>query len=132
MEDKENLMYVRLCEGLNDFGKLIPSTENIYNHVKDQKKDYYVSVYNYTEEQKASFEKNHSVAGIKDVTTNNLIFDFDSPDLDRARYDTLATSNRLIKAGVPEESISVYFSGGKGFHLTLEIKESLTPKQTKP
>lgn len=124
-------MYVRLCEGLNDFGKLIPSDHNIYKYINNQKKDYYTSVYNYTEEQKQIFEKSNSVAGIRDVVTNKLIFDFDSTDLEKARKEAVITSERLIADGISEESIGVFFSGGKGFHLVVETTEGMTPKQTK-
>ena len=68
-------MYVRLCEGLADKGKLIPDTENISKHIKDCTKDYYVSVYKYNESQKEKFDKEGTIAGIQDVVTNKLVFD---------------------------------------------------------
>jgi KaiC/GvpD/RAD55 family RecA-like ATPase len=124
-------MYVRLCEGLTDFGKLIPTTDDIYKHVKDQKKDYYTSVYVYNEKQKKQFDEKHTVAGIKDVVTNKLIFDFDSENVENSRKDTLEIVNRLKKRGVNEDSIAVFFSGGKGFHVVVETNTEFTPKQAK-
>jgi len=124
-------MYVRLCEGLNDYGKLIPQGENIYKHVKDQAKDYYVSVYKYNQTQKENFEKNHSVAGIKDVTTNTLVFDFDSKEIEESRRDTLEVIKRLKLKGLSEENMTLYFSGNKGFHLSIQTDKEFTPKQAK-
>ena len=46
------MMYRRICAGLTDKGKLIPSTDDVFKHIKDQKKDHYISVYVYNEEQK--------------------------------------------------------------------------------
>jgi KaiC/GvpD/RAD55 family RecA-like ATPase len=135
MEKKESKMYVRLCEGLSDYGKLIPNNEDIYKYVKDQKKDYYVSVYNYNEEQKQKFEKNHSVAGIKDVTTNKLIFDFDSKNIDQARKDAIAVINRLNKIkpfnSINDSNTQIFFSGGKGFHVVIDTQYTFTPKKAK-
>jgi replicative DNA helicase len=126
-----NKMYTRLCEGLNDKGKLIPKDDDIYKHIKDPKKDYYISVYNYNAEQKEKFDKDHTVAGIRDVTTNRLVFDFDSEDLDQSRKDTVETVSRLKKIGVNPDDMNVYFSGGKGFHIVLNTDCEFTPEQAK-
>lgn len=124
-------MYIRLCEGLNDYGKLIPQDVNIYNFVKDTNKDYYTSVYLYNEEQKKQFDRKHSIAGITDVITNQLIFDFDSKDIELARQDTIEVVNRLAYYGILGEEINIYFSGNKGFHIVLDTNKTFTPKQSK-
>jgi replicative DNA helicase len=124
-------MYVRLCEGLNDFGKLIPQNENVYKYIKDLNQDYYTSVYTYSEEQKTKFDKNHSVAGIRDVKTNRLIFDFDSKVMELARKDALTTISRLQELGINSDDINIYFSGGKGFHLEIDTDKEFTPKEAK-
>ncbi len=124
-------MYTRLCEGLDDTGILIPTDENVYNHVKDLKKDYYISVYNYNESHKEQFDKTGSIAGIRDVLTNRIIFDFDDKDLDKARKDTLETIKRLEAKGVKKTDINIYYSGKKGFHLTLETDKQFTPDEMK-
>ena len=131
MGTKGTKMYVRLCEGLSDYGKLIPTNEDIYKYVKNTKKDYYVSVYNYNEEQKKQFEEKKSVAGIKDVTTNKLIFDFDSKDIEKAREDAATTVERLQEKGVDSDSINVFFSGGKGFHLVIDTEYNFSPQEAK-
>jgi replicative DNA helicase len=124
-------MFVRLCEGLNNKGKLIPNTDDVYKYVKDTKKDYYVSVYSYNEDQKKRFDKAGSVKGIQDVTTNKLIFDFDAVNLQDAQKDTLKTIERLTKKGIDRDSINIYYSGGKGFHLVLNTNKQFSPTQTK-
>lgn len=131
MKTKEGKMYIRLCEGLSDYGKLIPTTDNIYNHIKDQNKDYYTSVYNYNEAQKKRFEEKKSVAGIKDVVTNQIIFDFDSIEIEKAQKDAVKLVKRLRAKGIKDDNISVFFSGGKGFHLILETTKEFTPKEAK-
>lgn len=124
-------MYVRLCEGVNDYGTLIPTTEDVYKYVKDTKKDYYVSVYNYNEDQKKQFETKKTIAGIKDVTTNKLIFDLDSKDIEEARKDTIKIIERLKTKNIREESINVFFSGGKGFHVIVDTNYNFSPKEAK-
>lgn len=128
---KGETMYYRLCEGLKDKGKLIPDTENVYKYIKDTKKDYYVSLYKYNESQKKTFEQTGSVAGMSGLKTNNLVFDFDSPDLSKAQSDTKELVKRLKDKKIPEDAINVYFSGNKGFHVTVLTDKYLTSQQTK-
>ena len=52
---EKNKMYVRLCKDLRDHGKLISSNESVYDHIQSKEKDYYVSVFDYNEEQKKQF-----------------------------------------------------------------------------
>jgi hypothetical protein len=127
----EKKMYVRLCDTLNDKGILIPENENIYNHIKNKKKDYYTSVYKYNEEQKKIFDKTGTITGITEVTTDLIIFDFDSKDLEEARNDTKILVQRLIEEGIADDFINIYFSGGKGFHVTVLTDDEFTPEQHK-
>jgi KaiC/GvpD/RAD55 family RecA-like ATPase len=124
-------MYTRLCEGVNDYGKLIPKSEDIYKYVRDQKKDYYVSVYDYNEKQKKQFEEKGSISGITEVVTNKLVFDFDSNNIEESRKDALSVIERLDKLGIKNTNINIYFSGGKGFHVVLSTNHEFTPKQAK-
>lgn len=129
--NKGKKMYVRLCEGLTDYGKLIPQSENIYKYIKDTKKDYYTSVYLYNENQKKQFDQKKTVAGITDVVTNQLIFDFDSSDVELARKDAVIVLDRLANYDISEADLNIYFSGGKGFHIVLDTDRTFTPKQAK-
>lgn len=121
--------YVRLCKGVNDKGILINENQ-VWDFINDDK-DYYQSVYYYNEEQFQQFSTKGTIKGIKDVTTNKLVFDFDNKeDPDKARQDALILINRLTNNwGIKRSDIACYFSGNKGYNVVLELKQSLTPKQ---
>lgn len=124
--------YIRLCEGLKDKGTLIPSTEDIFNYIDDVNKDYYTSVYLYSEENKQRFDERNSVAGIRDVKTTLLVFDFDDEDnTESAREDAVELVDRLNEYGVEDRNIETYFSGAKGFHVIVNTQQKFDPKEAK-
>ncbi len=123
--------YVRLTKGLADKGILIPSDE-VNSHVDDFNSDWYESIFYYNEDQYKQFQTTGSVAGITDVKTNKLIFDFDcKKDIDKARKDTLTAVERLKSNNISEKSINVFFSGNKGFTIEVKLNKFLTPKEIK-
>lgn len=125
------MQYVRLAEGLTKY-KLIPSTESVWDHIISNDKDYYLSIYNYNEAHYKQWKTTGTVSGIKDVTTNKLIFDFDSatnPEL--AREDALTLITRLGSEGIAERAIQVSFSGNKGFCVEVDTKQIMTPQEFK-
>lgn len=122
--------YIRLTRGLNDRGLLIKPQE-IQAHVKNDKIDHYFGLYNYNKNHLVQFLKNGSVAGIKDVLSNQLWFDFDSPDLKEAQKDALELLKRFQTQGFDPNHISIHFSGNKGFNVILSVKNDLTPEQVK-
>ena len=140
-------MYRRLCVGLNCKGELIPADDNVFDHIKNFKKDHYLSLYMYNEEQKKQFyterEKLNSktkeiemvingAKGINDVVTDKLVFDFDDKeDLTQAQEDTIEIINRLGKHDIPEDCISVTFSGNKGFGVEVVKDQEFTPQEIK-
>lgn len=114
-------MYIRVTEGLADKGTMIPTNKNILTEMNiDPNKDYYYSIYKYSEENKKQFDETGTVSGMNDLTTDMLVFDFDSTDLEKARFDCVELVTRLKKYSIPEESIILYFSGGKGFHVLVK------------
>lgn len=132
------MKYVRITDGLNRVGSLIPENENPYDYVDDQDKDWYLSLYTYNEEQKQEVEQEldngriKGVSGINDVTTTKLVFDVDSEnDLDAARKDAVTILDRLAEKGINENDIAVSFSGGKGFSIVVNHDTELTPNQHK-
>lgn len=141
------MMYRRLCEGLNTKGTLIPATDNVYDHIKNFKKDHYLSLFQYNEEQKKKFyekkEKLNPKTGqiessingarnINDVVTNTLVFDFDhKTNLEQAQKDTIEICERLFKHGISEECMLVTFSGNKGFGVEVQTTEDFTPEESK-
>ena len=141
-------MYRRLCVGLNCKGDLIPSTDNVFDHIKNFKKDHYLSLYMYNEEQKKRFyeekEKLNSKTGaiektingaknINDVVTDKLVFDFDDKhDLSQAQLDTITIFDRLVDDhGIDESCISITFSGNKGFGVEVKTTEMMNPEEIK-
>jgi hypothetical protein len=131
-----NLEYFRLTKGLSDKGQLIPVTSNVYSYIRDKSKDFYISMFKYNESQKQSFYMKNDdgdikgCAGIIDVKTNRLIFDFDNKDnLNEALDSTKKLYNRLIKSGFNEDCILVSFSGNKGFGVEIEIDKEISPKE---
>ena len=120
--------YVRLTKGLVSRGNLYLSNE--YMNKVSSEDEYFVSTYQYNKMHFETFKKTGSIAGITDVTTNNLWFDFDSEvDVDLARLDTKEVIKRLINKNINEKDIEVYFSGNKGFHVIVTTNRSLTPTQ---
>lgn len=126
------MKYVRVAKGLEDKGKLVP-IDDLDNHVSvTDGKDYYRSLFNYTDKHLAQFKEKGSVAGITDVTTNMLFFDFDSElDVDKAKNDAIELVARLALQGIKSDQINVYFSGRKGFSVEIDILEELSVQDLK-
>lgn len=126
-------MYNLIClsEGLSK-KRLIPKDVDIYEYVSNPDSDYYVSVYLFREDFLRAFEKSKSIAGVKDVMGDQLVFDFDDVEsIDAARKDAVVLVDRLIQDGVTEKAIEISFSGGKGFHVIVNLDQLLTPEEMK-
>ena len=125
--------YYNFKEGLNSKGKLM-TLDQLSKYEKDPNKDYYISIYKYNEEQKNRVDQKGTISGIKDVTTDILVWDFDSstnPEL--ARQDTVTLAHRLVnKYNVDPDSIQCYYSGSKGFHVVLYLgTKQVNPEEFK-
>lgn len=122
--------YIRVCVSLNDSGKLIKK-EDLDQIVKRKDiKELYASTYYYTEDQYKDFQVKKSIAGVRNVKTDKIWFDFDNesnPDL--ARKDSIEVVKRLKDAGFKESSIQAFFSGSKGFNLVVNVNKELNPTQ---
>lgn len=133
------MKYYRLTDGLNRVGRLIPETDNPYNYIDNQDKDWYLSIYKYDENHKKiaeekikkdGYTRSKGVSGIEDVVTNKLVFDIDDEhDLDLAKNNTIKVINRLVDAGIKETDMKVSFSGNKGFSIIVNHDDELTPEQ---
>jgi KaiC/GvpD/RAD55 family RecA-like ATPase len=96
----------------------------------DSKKDYYISVFNYNQGHYDTFKKTNTLSGIKDVTTNTVIFDFDSKlDINKAKEDALTLFGRLTQKGVKPDDINIYFSGSKGLHIELNTQTEMSREE---
>jgi hypothetical protein len=120
--------YIRVTNGLQDKGKLI-LPEHLDKFIGgNYDKDKYYSIFKYNDEQAIRFDKTGSVAGITDVFTNELVFDFDNAnDLDLARFDTIEAIDRLKKFKI--DQVQIFFSGNKGFSLVAYLNKEITPEQ---
>lgn len=125
------MQYIRLAEGLSKY-KLIPVTENIWDHIANNDKDYYTSIFQYNEQQYQQWKSTNTISGIKDVSTNKLVFDFDNnSEPEKARQDAIELVTRLLDKGFPAESVQTSFSGNKGFCVEVETTDTLTQDEFK-
>lgn len=121
--------YVRLVKTLKDSGILVDYNK-VNDYIKDRNVDYYTSMFYYNEDQYKQFQEKGSVSGIKDVVTDNLIFDFDdAKNPDNARLDAIELIQRLRKYSIKPQSVSIYFSGKKGFTVTVKLPRMLAPER---
>lgn len=109
---------------------LVPKSEVVTKladlYHKDPSQDYYVSVFDYNQSHFDQFKKTKSLAGMENVFTNTILFDFDSKtDLDKARADVLTLVGRLVQKGINKNDLNVSFSGNKGYHLELYTDKKL-------
>lgn len=125
-----NKKFVRVSEGLANY-KLVEE-DTLETHIKTSEKDYYVSLFLYDQAHFNTWKQTKSIAGIKDVVTCKLFFDFDkADDVEAARQDAIILCDRLIKDGIKEYNIQCAFSGQKGFSVEVWHTTPLTPAQFK-
>jgi archaellum biogenesis ATPase FlaH len=128
--------YIRLCaDSVNTKGTLLKLTDNtldeIYKKINKENPSY-SSVYMFNDEHFKQFEKTGSVAGITDVVTNQLIFDFDDrTNIGHALEDARTLVKRLYSNGFKEENVAKFFSGHKGFGVVVYLNEFLKPNEVK-
>jgi len=124
------LRYVRLTNGLNDRGQLVPE-DKVFDIIKTDS-DWYQSVFYYNEKHFEQFKSVGTIKGIKDTTTNKLVFDIDSKSsVDDARKSAIEVLSRLkSQAGIEPTDVEIYSSANKGFHIILTGSKFLTPMET--
>ena len=121
--------YIRFSQGIGKYD-LIPSDQDIYENI-DLNKDYFTSIFYYNDQHYKQFKETGSIAGITDVTTDRLVWDFDSADVEQARLDAKELCNRIIETGISKDAIQASFSGSKGYHIELRLNTRITPEQNK-
>lgn len=136
-----DLQYVRLANGVNDYGQLIPledflNTEKLQKYLsQDPKGDWYSSLFIFGPDAKTYWEKNNkSIKGFNGkAVTKILTFDFDSKiDISLAKDHALTLLEELNKQGVDvQKSTRVFFSGNKGFHVELYTNREFSPEECK-
>lgn len=124
------MSYIKIKQGLKDKGTLIPidKKQEFIDNAPDI--DLYESIYVYNDEHKKKFDETGSTAGIRDVTTKKLFWDFDNKnDPGKALKDANKLVGRLKENGFYESDIQAYFSGSKGATIIIEQNQNLTPQQ---
>ncbi len=136
------MKYLRICfEGENG-----PSMGKLYPIDKLPKIDselaMYRSIFFYEEKHLVDFNKMvqktskdgrrydtiNGNTGIKDITSNILVWDFDNPNIEISRDNCLQTLEKLDKDFNVDEA-EITFSGNKGFGLQLKIDKWVDYKQ---
>ncbi len=126
------MQYLRLAKGLvNQQNQLVPLTQNLQEFIKAHPNaDFYSSLYRYEDRHLEHFKKEHSVAGLRDVKTPKILFDFDdSQNIDLARKDAIRVCDRLVANGVEQSSIKIYFSGNKGFGVEVMTNQEMSRQE---
>ena len=136
--------YYRFTEDVNQSGRLIPEEE--LNQIIEKysentaEKAAYTSVYSFRQDALEYYNTHKTSNGILGslsgydgpAIANHLIFDLDSEDLEKSLNDAEELVERLTsKYKFNPDSVSIFFSGGKGFHIKVKISDSLTNEQLK-
>lgn len=119
--------YYRIHNGANKNSWMVD--ESKLSDLKG-KVSHFISTSYYTKEQRDEFLKTKSVAGFKNLKTNQIWFDFDSPDLNAAKKDAEELFQRLLKH-FRLNNIECYFSGSKGMHILVKLEEDITSVHVK-
>lgn len=91
------------------------------DRVLDVVKEVYFKASKLSDIEKEAVKAKFSVSGTEDVTTNNIVFDFDNKENpEKAKDDTLSLLARLSSLGINRDEIQVCFSGNKGFSVVVE------------
>ena len=136
--------FYRYTESVELSGRLIPEQEleQIIERFSDEnmQRPAYTSVYSYGSDAVEYYNThktgNGTLGSLSGYTgpaiANHLLFDLDSEDLEKSLSDAEQLVTRLIeKYKFSQDSVSIFFSGGKGFHIKVKIGDSLTNEQLK-
>lgn len=112
----------------------IITTDTLSNSVGFVEKECYRTLYLYGEDFKEYADKNGSVEKfVGKHTTDSIVFDFDSENLDDVRKDVIKFVDMLVFGyDVPLKAIRIKFSGNKGYHVSLPmelISEAVEPTE---
>lgn len=123
-------MFVRLCKGLQDRGIFVPVSE-VRSLINDDTADWYTSPYYYSQDAIDFYTKNgNSIKGyMGSVYTDTLYFDLDhATDVEKSRQAAIKLIQKLNDLGL-YNSLELYFSGNKGFHLLVKTSNKFTPDE---
>ena len=116
------MLYRVVTNALNGKRKLLPYNGEFYKLSKSTKPSY-ESLYLYDEKHKELFEEKGSLAGIEDVKTDKLVFDFDNKANPQLALNDARTLVERLQNKISPEAIRCYFSGNKGYHVEVRFNE---------
>lgn len=124
--------YIRFSKDYNK-NSLIPVTDDVYKHIDDDKKPYFISMIKYNQQQYEEYQKTRTLASMHGSTTDRLWADFDlkSMPLEATFKDAYVFCERLMKLGFKEENLQISFSGNKGIGIIIDTEERLTIEQVR-
>lgn len=132
--------YSRLTKSINDKGLMIPvsdlSPDKIQAYTnKEPDSAWYYSLFEYSQEGQDYYKNNgNSIAGYHgNVQSDKLFFDFDDKENpENAKKDAEKLLQMFDSQGINvSQSVKVYFSGCKGFHVVLHTNRVFNPTQMK-
>lgn len=127
-------LYRVFHKGLSGTRKLYPADDNYIDAAlelikQNPEADYYESIYVYNDKHLKQLEETKTLAGIQDVKTNRIVFDFDSKnDIELAQRQASELVERLILS-IPEEAIRIFSSGSKGYHIEVHLNQYVSRKE---
>lgn len=125
-----NNKYIRVCTSVHDKGRLIKKEDLEKILQRPNIEQLYESTYYYNEDHYKEFQTKKSVAGVRNVKTDKIWFDFDQKDNpELSRKDAITLVKRLQESGIKDSAIQVYFSGMKGINVIVQLKNDLNPIQ---
>lgn len=125
-------LYRVFHRGLSGTRKLYPADDSFIDNAisiidKNKDADYYESIYLYDQSHFEILTKTKTLAGIEGLTTDRVVFDFDSKaDINQALSNTRDLVQHLVDGtSVPDNAIRIFYSGSKGFHVEIHMNQKI-------
>lgn len=115
---KQDFKYVELAvDGVNNRNRLT-TLNNLNKYIYHV--DTFRSMFLFNQELVEYVKKNKSVAHFDGICyIDNIIFDIDSDDLEKAQQYAIRLIEKLAFYDVNPTNLGIYFSGNKGFHIAM-------------
>jgi hypothetical protein len=124
--------YTHFRHTLDSKGSIIP-VDQILQNISTPNSDFYANLFSFDSNVIDYFNNNNkSISGYAgQALSDKLVFDFDHhTDLELARKDAVALVEGLEQIGA-DDSVIVYFSGSKGFHVEVLTTNEYNPEELK-
>lgn len=113
--------------------------DSVQKDILTKKVNWYESIYLYTDKHVEEFNamkargEKPSLAGIDDVFTDKVVFDFDYKEkkkqtLEQAFEEARAVVRKLLNV-VPDTAVRCFYSGNKGFHVEVHFQDELISRK---